>query len=129
MKKRMVGMAAFLLLLSGCESIALVDGTLTFKADSLSERKDLAEFTAGAGEQIEIPYEVTIEGKEGDIYLIVEDDDGYVMAEQAIEGNAEGVLSFEAPHSGEYDLELDGYSPTELEVYFEVEDLENIDTD
>lgn len=92
-------------LLSACNTATQVtkvqkNGETTLKLGSLQGYYDVQTLKAEKG-NVEIPYEAAVE--EGTILLQVTKDDK-VIYEEEITSQKEGLLSFEAPKSGSYDL-------------------------
>ncbi|MGM2840823.1 BA_1872 family lipoprotein [Bacillus cereus group sp. Bce002] len=92
-------------LLSACNTATQVtkvqkNGETTLKIGSLQGYYDIQTLKAEKG-NVEIPYEAAVE--EGTILLQVTKDDK-VIYEEEITSQKEGLLSFEAPKSGSYDL-------------------------
>ncbi|KWU57386.1 hypothetical protein AWW70_02690 [Bacillus mycoides] len=92
-------------LLSACNTATQVtkvqkNGETTLKIGSLQGYYDVQTLKAEKG-NVEIPYEAAVE--EGTILLQVTKDDK-VIYEEEINSQKEGLLSFEAPKSGSYDL-------------------------
>ncbi|MCU4762486.1 hypothetical protein OCF08_10875 [Bacillus cereus] len=92
-------------LLSACNTATQVtkvqkNGETTLKIGSLQGYYDVQTLKAEKG-NVEIPYEAAVE--EGTILLQVTKDDK-VIYEEEITSQKEGLLSFEAPKSGLYDL-------------------------
>ena len=92
-------------LLSACNTATQVtkvqkNGETTLKIGSLQGYYDVQTLKAEKG-NVEIPYEAAVE--EGRILLQVTKDDK-VIYEEEITSQKEGLLSFEAPKSGSYDL-------------------------
>ncbi|ARZ62040.1 MULTISPECIES: hypothetical protein [Bacillus] len=92
-------------LLSACNTATQVtkvqkNGETTLKIGSLQGYYDVQTLKAEKG-NVEIPYEAAVE--EGMILLQVTKDDK-VIYEEEITSQKEGLLSFEAPKSGSYDL-------------------------
>lgn len=92
-------------LLSACNTAKQVtkvqkNGETTLKIGSLQGYYDVQTLKAEKG-NVEIPYEAAVE--EGTILLQVTKDDK-VIYEEEITSQKEGLLSFEAPKSGSYDL-------------------------
>ncbi|ACO30955.1 TPA: hypothetical protein ACOQ31_000935 [Bacillus cereus] len=92
-------------LLSACNTATQVtkvqkNGETTLKIGSLQGYYDVQTLKAEKG-NVEIPYEAAVE--EGTILLQVTKDDK-VIYEEEITSQKEGLLSFEAPKSGSYDL-------------------------
>ena len=76
------------------------NGETTLKIGSLQGYYDVQTVKAEKG-NVEIPYEAAVE--EGTILLQVTKDDK-VIYEEEVTSQKEGLLSFEAPKSGSYDL-------------------------
>ena len=76
------------------------NGETTLKIGSLQGYYDIQTLKAEKG-NVKIPYEAAVE--EGTILLQVTKDDK-VIYEEEITSQKEGLLSFEAPKSGSYDL-------------------------
>ncbi|EEK79441.1 hypothetical protein COE58_15260 [Bacillus cereus] len=92
-------------LLSACNTATQVtkvqkNGETTLKIGSLQGYYDVQTVKAEKG-NVEIPYEAAVE--EGTILLQVTQDDK-VIYEEEVTSQKEGLLSFEAPKSGSYDL-------------------------
>ncbi|MBJ8050608.1 hypothetical protein JDS87_00910 [Bacillus cereus] len=92
-------------LLSACNTATQVtkvqkNGETTLKIGSLQGYYDVQTLKAEKG-NVEIPYEAAVE--EGTILLQVTKDDK-VIYEEEVTSQKEGLLSFEAPKSGSYDL-------------------------
>ncbi|MBO1580103.1 hypothetical protein [Bacillus sp. XF8] len=92
-------------LLSACNTATKVtkvqnNGETTLKIGSLQGYHDVQTIKAEKG-NVEIPYEAAVE--EGTILLQVTKDDK-VIYEEEVTSQKEGLLSFEAPKSGSYDL-------------------------
>lgn len=92
-------------LLSACNTSTQVtkvqkNGETTLKIGSLQGYYDVQTLKAEKG-NVEIPYEAAVE--EGTILLQVRKDDK-VIYEEEVTSQKEGLLSFEAPKSGSYDL-------------------------
>ncbi|TPV46722.1 BA_1872 family lipoprotein [Bacillus dicomae] len=92
-------------LLSACNTATQVtkvqkNGETTLKIGSLQGYYDVQTLKAEKG-NVEIPYAAAVE--EGTILLQVTKDDK-VISEEEITSQKEGLLSFEAPKSGSYDL-------------------------
>lgn len=92
-------------LLSACNTATQVtkvqkNGETTLKIGSLQGYYDIQTLKAEKG-NVKIPYEAAVE--EGTILLQVTKDDK-VIYEEEITSQKEGLLSFEAPKSGSYDL-------------------------
>ncbi|MGN5648621.1 BA_1872 family lipoprotein [Bacillus sp. Brlt_9] len=92
-------------LLSACNTATQVtkvqkNGETTLKIGSLQGYYDVQTVKAEKG-NVEIPYEAAVE--EGTILLQVTKDDK-VIYEEEVTSQKEGLLSFEAPKSGSYDL-------------------------
>jgi len=92
-------------LLSACNTATKVtkvqkNGETTLTIGSLQGYYDLQTLKAEKG-NVEIPYEAAVE--EGTILLQVTKDDK-VIYEEEVTSQKEGLLSFEAPKSGSYDL-------------------------
>ncbi|MED4654921.1 hypothetical protein P9618_26795 [Bacillus pseudomycoides] len=90
-------------LLSACNTATKVtkvqkNGETTLKIGSLQGYHDVQTIKAEKG-NVEIPYEAAVE--EGTILLQVTKDDKVIYEEEV---KKEGLLSFEAPKSGSYDL-------------------------
>lgn len=92
-------------LLSACNTATQVtkvqkNGETTLKIGSLQGYYDVQTLKAEKG-NVEIPYEAAVE--EGTILLQVTKGDK-VIYEEEVTSQKEGLLSFEAPKSGSYDL-------------------------
>ncbi|PEP54616.1 BA_1872 family lipoprotein [Bacillus pseudomycoides] len=92
-------------LLSACNTVTKVtkvqkNGETTLKIGSLQGYHDVQTIKAEKG-NVEIPYEAAVE--EGTILLQITKDDK-VIYEEEVTSQKEGLLSFEAPKSGSYDL-------------------------
>ncbi|KXY29490.1 hypothetical protein AT269_11610 [Bacillus cereus] len=92
-------------LLSACNTATQVtkvqkNGETTLKIGSLQGYYDVQTIKAEKG-NVEIPYEAAVE--EGTILLQVTKGDK-VIYEEEVTSQQEGLLSFEAPKSGSYDL-------------------------
>ncbi|HDR4422697.1 TPA: hypothetical protein QCP59_005256 [Bacillus cereus] len=92
-------------LLSACNTATQVtkvqkNGETTLKIGSLQGYYDVQTVKAEKG-NVEIPYEAAVE--EGTILLQVTKDDK-VIYEEEVTSQKEGLLSFEAPKSGSYNL-------------------------
>ena len=92
-------------LLSACNTATKVtkvqkNGETTLTIGSLQGYYDVQTLKAEKG-NVEIPYEAAVE--EGTILLQVTKDDK-VIYEEEVTSQKEGLLSFEAPKSGSYDL-------------------------
>ena len=92
-------------LLSACNTATKVtkvqkNDETTLKIGSLQGYHDVQTIKAEKG-NVEIPYEAAVE--EGTILLQVTKDDK-VIYEEEVTSQKEGLLSFEAPKSGSYDL-------------------------
>ncbi|PGS05584.1 hypothetical protein [Bacillus pseudomycoides] len=92
-------------LLSACNTATKVtkvqkNGETTLKIGSLQGYHDVQTIKAEKG-NVEIPYEAAVE--EGTILLQITKDDK-VIYEEEVTSQKEGLLSFEAPKSGSYDL-------------------------
>ncbi|HDX9613089.1 TPA: hypothetical protein ROY01_004206 [Bacillus toyonensis] len=92
-------------LLSACNTATQVtkvqkNGETTLKIGSLQGYYDVQTLKTEKG-NVEIPYEAAVE--EGTILLQVTKDDK-VIYEEEITSQKEGLLSFEAPKPGSYDL-------------------------
>ena len=92
-------------LLSACNTATQVtkvqkNGETTLKIGSLQGYYDVQTLKAEKG-NVEIPYEAAVE--EGTILLQVAKGDK-VIYEEEVTSQKEGLLSFEAPKSGSYDL-------------------------
>lgn len=92
-------------LLSACNTATKVtkvqkNGETTLTIGSLQGYYDVQTLKAEKG-NVEIPYEAAVE--EGTILLQVTNDDK-VIYEEEVTSQKEGLLSFEAPKSGSYDL-------------------------
>ncbi|MGG2092826.1 hypothetical protein AB1283_08950 [Bacillus sp. S13(2024)] len=92
-------------LLSGCNTATKVtkvqkNGETTLKIGSLQGYHDVQTIKTEKG-NVEIPYEAAVE--EGTILLQVIKDDK-VIYEEEVTSQREGLLSFEVPKSGSYDL-------------------------
>ncbi|MCQ0956123.1 hypothetical protein L2I63_20660 [Bacillus cereus] len=102
---RLFMILTLVVLLSACNTATQVtkvqkNGETTLKIGSLQGYYDVQTLKAEKG-NVEIPYEAAVE--EGTILLQVTKDDK-VIYEEEITSQKEGLLSFEAPKSGSYDL-------------------------
>ncbi|OPD56776.1 hypothetical protein [Bacillus anthracis] len=102
---RLFMILTLVVLLSACNTATQVtkvqkNGETTLKIGSLQGYYDVQTLKAEKG-NVEIPYEAAVE--EGTILLQVTKDDK-VIYEEKITSQKEGLLSFEAPKSGSYDL-------------------------
>ncbi|MDC6155972.1 hypothetical protein HOV72_008635 [Bacillus albus] len=102
---RLFMILTLVVLLSACNTATQVtkvqkNGETTLKIGSLQGYYDVQTVKAKKG-NVEIPYEATVE--EGTILLQVTKDDK-VIYEEEVTSQKEGLLSFEAPKSGSYDL-------------------------
>ncbi|WP_342719021.1 hypothetical protein AAG068_09145 [Bacillus paramycoides] len=102
---RLFMILTLVVLLSACNTATQVtkvqkNGETTLKIGSLQGYYDVQTVKAEKG-NVEIPYEAAVE--EGTILLQVTKDDK-VIYEEEITSQKEGLLSFEAPKSGSYDL-------------------------
>ncbi|KXI79253.1 hypothetical protein ACS52_10215 [Bacillus cereus] len=102
---RLFMILTLVVLLSACNAATQVtkvqkNGETTLKIGSLQGYYDVQTLKAEKG-NVEIPYEAAVE--EGTILLQVTKDDK-VIYEEEITSQKEGLLSFEAPKSGSYDL-------------------------
>lgn len=102
---RLFMILTLVVLLSACNTATQVtkvqkNGETTLKIGSLQGYCDVQTLKAEKG-NVEIPYEAAVE--EGTILLQVTKDDK-VIYEEEITSQKEGLLSFEAPKSGSYDL-------------------------
>ncbi|MEG7842643.1 hypothetical protein [Bacillus mobilis] len=102
---RLFMVLTLVVLLSACNTATQVtkvqkNGETTLKIGSLQGYYDVQTVKAEKG-NVEIPYEAAVE--EGTILLQVTKDD-MVIYEEEITSQKEGLLSFEAPKSGSYDL-------------------------
>ncbi|PGB55729.1 BA_1872 family lipoprotein [Bacillus anthracis] len=102
---RLFMILTLVVLLSACNIATQVtkvqkNGETTLKIGSLQGYYDVQTLKAEKG-NVEIPYEAAVE--EGTILLQVTKDDK-VIYEEEITSQKEGLLSFEAPKSGSYDL-------------------------
>ena len=102
---RLFMILTLVVLLSACNTATQVtkvqkNGETTLKIGSLQGYYDIQTLEAEKG-NVEIPYEAAVE--EGTILLQVTKDDK-VIYEEEITSQKEGLLSFEAPKSGSYDL-------------------------
>ncbi|HDR7353181.1 BA_1872 family lipoprotein [Bacillus wiedmannii] len=102
---RLFMILTLVVLLSACNTATQVtkvqkDGETTLKIGSLQGYYDVQTVKAEKGD-VEIPYEAAVE--EGTILLQVTKDDK-VIYEEEVTSQKEGLLSFEAPKSGSYDL-------------------------
>jgi hypothetical protein len=102
---RLFMILTLVVLLSACNTATQVtkvqkNGETTLKIGSLQGYYDVQTLKAEKG-NVEIPYEAAIE--EGTILLQVTKDDK-VIYEEEVTSQKEGLLSFEAPKSGSYDL-------------------------
>lgn len=96
---------SLVILLSACNVATKVtkvqnDGETTLKIGSLQGTHDVQTIKAEKG-NVEIPYEAAVE--EGTILLQIIKGDK-VIHEEEITSQKEGLLSFEAPKPGSYDL-------------------------
>ncbi|QWI16217.1 hypothetical protein EXW48_09405 [Bacillus wiedmannii] len=102
---RLFMVLTLVVLLSACNTATQVtkvqkNGETTLKIGSLQGYYDVQTVKAEKG-NVEIPYEAAVE--EGTILLQVIKDDK-VIYEEEVTSQKEGLLSFEAPKSGSYDL-------------------------
>ncbi|KMP18901.1 lipoprotein [Bacillus cereus] len=102
---RLFMILTLVVLLSACNTATQVtkvqkNGETTLKIGSLQGYYDVQTLKAEKG-NVEISYEAAVE--EGTILLQVTKDDK-VIYEEEITSQKEGLLSFEAPKSGSYDL-------------------------
>lgn len=102
---RLFMILTLVVLLSACNTVTQVtkvqkNGETTLKIGSLQGYYDVQTLKAEKG-NVEIPYEAAVE--EGTILLQVTKDDK-VIYEEEVTSQKEGLLSFEAPKSGSYDL-------------------------
>ncbi|MDR4985148.1 hypothetical protein CN491_08355 [Bacillus cereus] len=102
---RLFMILTLVVLLSACNTATQVtkvqkNGETTLKIGSLQGYYDVQTLKAEKG-NVEIPYEAAVE--EGTILLQVTKDD-QVIYEEEVTSQKEGLLSFEAPKSGSYDL-------------------------
>ncbi|MGE6959227.1 hypothetical protein ACQKIW_04370 [Bacillus thuringiensis] len=102
---RLFMILTLVVLLSACNTATQVtkvqkNGETTLEIGSLQGYYDVQALKAEKG-NVEIPYEAAVE--EGTILLQVTKDDK-VIYEEEITSQKEGLLSFEAPKSGSYDL-------------------------
>ncbi|TXR95630.1 hypothetical protein DN390_21085 [Bacillus sp. SH7-1] len=102
---RLFMILTLVVLLSACNTATQVtkvqkNGETTLKIGSLQGYYDVQTLKAEKG-NVEIPYEAAVE--EGTVLLQVTKDDK-VIYEEEITSQKEGLLSFEAPKSGSYDL-------------------------
>ncbi|MFD5261724.1 hypothetical protein ACFWJC_13250 [Bacillus wiedmannii] len=102
---RLFMVLTLVVLLSACNTAIQVtkvqkNGETTLKIGSLQGYYDVQTVKAEKG-NVEIPYEASVE--EGTILLQVTKDDK-VIYEEEVTSQKEGLLSFEAPKSGSYDL-------------------------
>lgn len=102
---RLFMILTLVVLLSACNTATQVtkvqkNGETTLKIGSLQGYYDVQTLKAEK-ENVEIPYEAAVE--EGTILLQVTKDDK-VIYEEEVTSQKEGLLSFEAPKSGSYDL-------------------------
>ncbi|ALQ67537.1 hypothetical protein [Bacillus thuringiensis] len=102
---RLFMILTLVVLLSACNTATQVkkvqkNGETTLKIGSLQGYYDVQTLKAEKG-NVEIPYEAAVE--EGTVLLQVTNDDK-VIYEEEITSQKEGLLSFEAPKSGSYDL-------------------------
>ncbi|TKI85013.1 hypothetical protein [Bacillus mycoides] len=102
---RLFMILTLVVLLSACNTATQVtkvqkNGETTLKIGSLQGYYDVQTLKAEKG-NVEIPYEAVVE--EGTILLQVTKDDK-VIYEEEVTSQKEGLLSFEAPKSGSYDL-------------------------
>ncbi|HDR6311203.1 TPA: hypothetical protein QCU60_003121 [Bacillus cereus] len=102
---RLFMILTLVVLLSACNTATQVtkvqkNGETTLKIGSLQGYYDVQTIKAEKG-NVEIPYEAAVE--EGTILLQVTKDDK-VIYEEEVTSQKEGLLSFEAPKSGSYNL-------------------------
>ncbi|WJE72537.1 BA_1872 family lipoprotein [Bacillus albus] len=102
---RLFMILTLVVLLSACNTATQVtkvqkNGETTLKIGSLQGYYDVQTVKAEKG-NVEIPYEAAVE--EGTILLQVTKDDK-VIYEEEVTSQKEGLLSFDAPKSGSYDL-------------------------
>lgn len=102
---RLFMILTLVVLLSACNTATQVtkvqkNGETNLKIGSLQGDYDVQTLKAEKG-NVEIPYEAAVE--EGTILLQVTKDDK-VIYEEEVTSQKEGLLSFEAPKSGSYDL-------------------------
>ncbi|EJS55391.1 BA_1872 family lipoprotein [Bacillus nitratireducens] len=102
---RLFMILTLVVLLSACNTATQVtkvqkNGETTLKIGSLQGYYDVQTLKSEKG-NVEIPYEAAVE--EGTILLQVTKDDK-VIYEEEVTSQKEGLLSFEAPKSGSYDL-------------------------
>ena len=102
---RLFMILTLVVLLSACNTATQVtkvqkNGETTLKIGSLQGYYDVQTLKAEKG-NVEIPYEAAVE--EGTILLQVTKGDK-VIYEEEVTSQQEGLLSFEAPKSGSYDL-------------------------
>ncbi|MBJ8103042.1 MULTISPECIES: hypothetical protein [Bacillus cereus group] len=102
---RLFMILTLVVLLSACNTATQVtkvqkNGETTLKIGSLQGYYDVQTLKAEKG-NVEIPYEAAVE--EGKILLQVTKDDK-VIYEEEVTSQKEGLLSFEVPKSGSYDL-------------------------
>ncbi|HGA0510822.1 hypothetical protein G5716_08460 [Bacillus pacificus] len=102
---RLFMILTLVVLLSACNTATQVtkvqkNGETTLKIGSLQGYYDVQTLKAEKG-NVEIPYKAAVE--EGTILLQVTKDNK-VIYEEEIPSQKEGLLSFEAPKSGSYDL-------------------------
>ncbi|QIW21730.1 hypothetical protein [Bacillus thuringiensis] len=102
---RLFMILTLVVLLSACNTATQVtkvqkNGETTLKIGSLQGYYDVQTVKAEKG-NVEIPYKAAVE--EGTILLQVTQDDK-VIYEEEVTSQKEGLLSFEAPKSGSYDL-------------------------
>lgn len=102
---RLFMILTLVVLLSACNTATQVtkvqkNGETTLKIGSLQGYYDVQTIKAEKG-NVEIPYEAAVE--EGTILLQVTKGDK-VIYEEEVTYQQEGLLSFEAPKSGSYDL-------------------------
>ncbi|PEJ00289.1 BA_1872 family lipoprotein [Bacillus wiedmannii] len=102
---RLFMVLTLVVLLSACNTATQVtkvqkNGETTLKIGSLQGYYDVQTIKAEKG-NVEIPYEAAVE--EGTILLQVTKGDK-VIYEEEVTSQQEGLLSFEAPKSGSYDL-------------------------
>ncbi|KAA0742425.1 hypothetical protein DN389_26115 [Bacillus sp. AY3-1] len=102
---RLFMILTLVVLLSACNTATQVtkvqkNGETTLKIGSLQGYYDVQTIKAEKG-NVEIPYEAAVE--EGTILLQVTKGDK-VIYEEEVTSQKEGLLSFEAPKSGSYDL-------------------------
>jgi len=117
---RLFMILTLVVLLSACNTATQVtkvqkNGETTLKIGSLQGYYDVQTLKAEKG-NVEISYEAAVE--EGTILLQVTKDDK-VIYEEEITSQKEGLLSFEAPKSGSYDLivRVKGEKAKEIQIH------------